>query len=49
LVREPERNGLPDAAATAGDDRNFAIEPEIARIRFFGQSETPRFQGMKSS
>jgi hypothetical protein len=50
LFREPESNGLPDAAATAGDDGEFAIEPEISRGRVLvGQSETPRFQGMKSS
>jgi hypothetical protein len=50
LLREPNGNGLTDSASAAGDDGNFAIEPESSRIRVWvGQSDTPRFQGMKSS
>jgi hypothetical protein len=50
LLRESESDGLPDAAAGAGDDGDFAVEPEISRGSVLAvQSETPRFQGMKSS
>jgi hypothetical protein len=49
LLCESKGNGLPDAAAAAGNDGYSAIEPEISRVRVGGQSETPRFQGMKSS
>lgn len=41
--------GLADAAATTGDDGYFSVEPESSGIGIGGQSETPRFQGMKSS
>jgi hypothetical protein len=41
---------LPYAASTARDRSDFAIEAEIAGARaLIGQSDTPRFQGMKSS
>jgi hypothetical protein len=50
LGRESESNRLTDATATAGDDGDLTVEPESLRIGvLFGQSETPRFQGMKSS
>jgi hypothetical protein len=47
---EFEGDGSTDAAAAAGNDGGLAIEPEFAVLaRGSGQSETPRFQGMKSS
>ena len=47
---ELECDGSAAAAAAAGNDGSFAIEPEFARLVCrIGQSETPRFQGMKSS
>jgi hypothetical protein len=50
LSRESESNRLTDAAATARDDGDLTVEPESSRIGVLvGQSETPRFQGMKSS
>jgi len=42
-------DGAADAAATAGDDGNSAIEAECGGISGWRvQRETPRFQGMKS-
>ena len=50
MLCETQGDGLPNAAAGAGNDRNFAVEPKIGdRIVRVGQRETPRFQGMKSS
>jgi len=47
---EFQSNGLTDTASRAGNNRNFAIQPEIAgSTRRVAQRETPRFQGMKSS
>jgi hypothetical protein len=48
--REFQSNGLPDATAAARDHGDFTIQAEsLRRVIAFGQSETPRFQGMKSS
>jgi hypothetical protein len=48
--RESQSNGLPNAAAAASDQGDFAIQPESSCLGpFVAQSETPRFQGMKSS
>ena len=41
-----QSDGLSNAAACAGNDGYFAIQPEIAGA---AQRETPRFQGIKSS
>ena len=50
MRREPQRDGLANSAAGAGDHGHFAVEPETLRVRCLArQSETPRFQGMKSS
>jgi hypothetical protein len=39
-----------DAAAAAGDRGNFAVQSKCRRLDgLIGQSDTPRFQGMKSS
>ena len=39
-----------DAAAAAGDRGNFAVQSKWRRLDgVIGQSDTPRFQGMKSS
>ena len=47
---ELECDGSTYAAAAAGNDGGPAIEPEFAGLACrIGQSETPRFQGMKSS
>src|SRR5436305_12828503 len=47
---ELECDGSTYAAAAAGNDGGLAIEPEFAGLACrIGQSETPRFQGMKSS
>ncbi len=49
ICGELEADCLPDAAASAGYDGYSSAEAELARIAFpVGQSETPRFQGMKS-
>jgi hypothetical protein len=49
LLRESPCDSPPDAAGSPGNDSDFAVEPEsIAMLRRFAQSETPRFQGMKS-
>src|SRR5579859_2926014 len=45
--RKLQSDGLTNATAAARDHRNFAVQPES--LGFVGQSETPRFQGMKSS
>jgi hypothetical protein len=47
--RECLGDGLTDAAAASGNDSRFPIESEGLLRRRRGQSETPRFQGMKSS
>ena len=44
---ELQRDGPPNAAAGAGDDGGLIIETKFAATR--AQSDTPRFQGMKSS
>ena len=45
-----KRNGFPDAARPTGNDRGFAVESKQLRIIAVEiQSETPLFQGMKSS
>ena len=44
---ELQRDGPSDAAAGPGDDGGLIIETEFAATR--AQSDTPRFQGMKSS
>jgi hypothetical protein len=50
LRRELQSDGLPNATAAAGDHCDFAVEPEVPHVRsMIGQSDTPRFQGMKSS
>jgi hypothetical protein len=50
LRRESKSDGLPNATAAAGDHCDFAVEPEVPRAwGMIGQSDTPRFQGMKSS
>ena len=50
LRREFQSNGLPNTAAAAGDHGDFAVQAEIPRVCvWIDQSETPRFQGMKSS
>jgi hypothetical protein len=42
--------GPSDAAASAGDNGCFAVEPKRVQPRALSrQSDTPRFQGMKSS
>jgi len=47
---ELECDGSTYAAAAAGNDGGPAIEPEFAGLACrIDQSETPRFQGMKSS
>ena len=39
-----------DPAAAAGDHGNFAVQSKCRRLDgLIGQSDTPRFQGMKSS
>jgi hypothetical protein len=43
------RNGAANSAPAASDDCSFPIQAEFARTAIYGQSETPRFQGMKSS
>jgi hypothetical protein len=49
LLDETLRDGPADAAASAGDDSDFAVEAKgITMWRGTAQSETPRFQGMKS-
>ena len=48
--RELQRNGLPNATTPARDYGNFAVQPESMSLGLLvAQSETPRFQGMKSS
>ena len=50
VLRESQGNGLPNAATGACDHGDFAVEAESLRLASVaGQSETPRFQGMKSS
>lgn len=49
LRRERQGNGLPNTAAAACDYGNFTVQPERPFGICVGQSETPRFQGMKSS
>ncbi len=43
-----KRNRPANTAAAAGDHGNFAVKPEIGVAFRLAQSETPRFQGMKS-
>lgn len=42
-----ERNRPPDPATAAGDDCDFSIQAEFAAVVRV-QSDTPRFQGIKS-
>ena len=43
-------NSASDAAAAAGDHGDFAVQSKCRRLDgLIGQSDTPRFQGMKSS
>src|SRR5271165_3433356 len=50
MRRKLQRDRLPNAASAAGDDGHFAVEPECPLVLIFAaHSETPRFQGMKSS
>src|SRR5216683_3222194 len=50
LLRKSLRDGAADAACGAGDNGHFAVEPEAVRMLLVVlQSETPLFQGMKSS
>src|SRR5262249_14354446 len=45
-----ECDGLPDAAARAGDYGYLSVQPKIAiHVPVTAQRDTPRFQGMKSS
>lgn len=49
LLDETLRDGAADAAARTGDDGDFSVETKnITMWRGGAQSETPRFQGMKS-
>jgi hypothetical protein len=49
-LREADCDRLADAACAAGDNRSLAFQPERARVgAVCVQSETPLFQGMKSS
>src|SRR5690348_1055957 len=47
ILRKLQRNSTSNAAGRAGDSRNFTVESKLAGY-LFSQSETPRFQGMKS-
>jgi hypothetical protein len=48
--REPQSDRTADAAASAGNDGDFAVKTEISDIAgCLAQRETPRFQGIKSS
>jgi hypothetical protein len=42
-------NGAANSASAASNDCSFPIQAEFARTAMCGQSETPLFQGMKSS
>ena len=44
---KPESDGSADAAARTRDDGCLAVKMELGATR--AQSDTPRFQGMKSS
>lgn len=48
ILRERLRDCPANATGTAGNDGGFAVQPECIRPLMF-QSETPLFQGMKSS
>jgi shikimate kinase len=48
MLGKPQRNRPADSAARAGNCRHSAVEPEAGRCVAL-QSDTPRFQGMKSS
>jgi hypothetical protein len=49
LLRETLRDGATDATSSAGNDSDFAVEAKGISLRGSGaQSDTPRFQGMKS-
>ena len=48
ILREGFRDCSANATGTAGNDGCFAVQPECIRPLMF-QSETPLFQGMKSS
>jgi hypothetical protein len=48
IPREGFRDCPANATGTAGDDGGFVVQPECIRSLMF-QSETPLFQGMKSS
>jgi hypothetical protein len=47
--REPQSDRTADAAASAGNDGDFAVKTEISIAGCLAQRETPRFQGIKSS
>ena len=50
LLGKAESDCLPYAAGPASDDRDFTVETKKRRIVAVRiQSETPRFQGIKSS
>src|SRR5258705_165100 len=46
-VQDDATAGFHVSAAAAGDNRNFAFQPEL--VLAHAHRETPRFQGMKSS
>jgi hypothetical protein len=49
LLHETLRDGAADATAGTGNDGDFAVEAKRISLRRGGaQSDTPRFQGMKS-
>jgi hypothetical protein len=48
ILSESFRDCPANATATTGNDGGFAVQPECIRPPMF-QSETPLFQGMKSS
>lgn len=49
IERKRFRDRLTNATSPAGDNGGFAIQSECARLLRRCQSETPLFQGMKSS
>jgi len=49
LLDETLRDGAADPTTCTGDDGDFAVEAKSISLRRSGaQSDTPRFQGMKS-
>ncbi|OLE13115.1 MAG: hypothetical protein AUG89_06050 [Acidobacteria bacterium 13_1_20CM_4_56_7] len=50
MSSEFERDGSADSAPAPGDNRCFSVKPKLVSGSIvYGQRETPRFQGMKSS